>query len=60
MRQLMAGRPRRDHAMSALGDHFHVLLDARAIPRDDWPKQGTIPGADIKANGFVATPGSVH
>jgi hypothetical protein len=28
----------------------------RGIPQDRWPRQGTIPGADIKANGFVAAP----
>jgi Bifunctional DNA primase/polymerase, N-terminal len=50
----------REHAMSTRGDHYHIGLDCRGIPRDQWPKQGPIPGADIKCNGFVAAPGSVH
>jgi hypothetical protein len=41
-------------------DHFHIVIDARSVPDGDWPRQGPIPGADIKSNGFIPWPGSVH
>jgi len=50
----------RDQALSTRDDHFHILVDARNIPVDQWPRQKPIAGADIKSNGFVPVPGSVH
>ena len=50
----------RDDAMSTRGDGFHAGLDMRGIPPARWPRQGKIPGADIKAAGFVPLPGAVH
>lgn len=47
-------------AMSVRGSHFHVGIDMRGVPADDWPTQGRTAWGDIKANGFVAAPGSVH
>lgn len=51
---------RREHAISTRGERFHVLVDARSVPADRWPKQGPIPGGDIKSNGFIPMPGSTH
>jgi hypothetical protein len=43
---------------------YHLYLDFRhlraAVPAEDWPKQGDIPGGTLKANGFVGAPGSRH
>jgi hypothetical protein len=55
----------RADACTVRDDHFHILLDARHIDRDLWPRQGRVGiGADawgdIKSNGFVAAPGCVH
>lgn len=50
----------RQDAISTRGDRFHILIDARAVPPGAWPVQGPIPGADIKANGWVPVPGSWH
>lgn len=38
----------------------HYWVDARRVPRDRWPRQGRITGGDVKANGFVPIPGSLH
>lgn len=51
---------RREHALTTRGGGFHVLVDARSVPPDQWPKQGPIPGADIKSNGFIPVPGCLH
>jgi hypothetical protein len=55
----------REDACTVRDDHFHIVLDARGIPRHEWPRQGragTGPGAwgDIKSNGFVPAPGCRH
>jgi hypothetical protein len=50
----------RADAMSTRDDRYHVGLDYRGVPLEKWPKLGGIPGADVKANGFVAAPGSIH
>lgn len=42
------------------GGGYHYYFDARHIPADAWPKQGPIPGGDVKSNGFVPAPGSTH
>ena len=39
---------------------FHLLLDARRLPEPDWPRQGNIPGGQIKSNGFIAVEPSLH
>ena len=51
---------RREQAISTRGAGWHALVDARHISRELWPQQGPIPGADIKAKGFVPLPGSRH
>jgi len=38
----------------------HYWVDARRVPRDQWPRQVNLGGWDIKANGFVPVPESVH
>jgi hypothetical protein len=50
----------RAHAVSTRGGGFHVLLDARRVPPDRWPRQGPIAGGDIKSAGWVPVPGSRH
>lgn len=50
----------RERAVSRRGDHFHVLLDMRAVPLASWPQQGRTPWGDIKAAGFIPMPGSRH
>jgi hypothetical protein len=51
----------RAQALTTRGpDHYHILLDLRAIPIEDWPRQRPIAGADIKTNGFIPFPGSWH
>lgn len=47
-------------AMSVRGSHFHIGVDMRGVPEQDWPTQGRTAWGDIKCNGFVAAPGSVH
>lgn len=44
-----------------LGEHrWHALVDMRAIPHYLWPGQSWTAWGDVKANGFVPWPGSVH
>ena len=50
----------RADALTTRGGGYHVLIDARMVPRDKWPKQGPIPGADIKSTGFIPVPGCLH
>ena len=55
----------RADACTVRDDHFHILVDARYVPRDSWPGQGRAgigPDAwgDIKSNGFVPAPGCTH
>ena len=50
----------RDQAISVRADHFHIAVDARSVPVDQWPRQKPVAGADIKSNGFVPVPGSTH
>lgn len=40
------------------GGGSHLLFDARGL--EDWPAQGKLPGADLKANGFIAVEPSLH
>ena len=51
---------RREHAVSTRGGGWHVVVDMRGVPRDQWPTQGPVPGGDLKANGFLPVPGSTH
>jgi hypothetical protein len=48
------------NAMSTRGSHFHVGVDMRGAADEDWPVQGRTSWGDVKSNGFVAAPGSVH
>lgn len=48
------------NAVSSRGSHFHVLVDMRGVPDEDWPVQGRTAWGDVKAAGFVPVPGSVH
>lgn len=50
----------RADALSTRGGGFHVLIDARSVPPDQWPRQGPIPGGDIKSCGFIPVPGCLH
>jgi hypothetical protein len=47
-------------AMSVRGTHFHIGVDMRGTGEADWPVQGRTAWGDIKSNGFVAAPGSLH
>lgn len=38
----------------------HLLYDARNVAAEDWPRQGKIPGGDLKSNGFIAVEPSLH
>jgi hypothetical protein len=53
----LIGRP---HAFTTRGERYHVLIDARFVPAQDWPVQGPIAGGDIKSNGWIPVPGCVH
>lgn len=46
-------------AMSTRGSHFHIGVDMRPLP-GTWVTQGRTAWGDVKSNGFVAAPGSVH
>ena len=50
----------RQHALTTRGPGYHILLDCRGIPPEDWPRQVPIAGADIKAKGFIPAPGCWH
>ena len=50
----------RADAISTRGGGYHVLIDARMVPREHWPRQGPIPGGDIKSCGFIPMPGCLH
>lgn len=50
----------RADAISTRGAGFHTLIDARAVPPQDWPRQGPIPGGDCKSAGFLPMPGCTH
>jgi hypothetical protein len=63
----------RADAWSLPPNGFHIPVDGRGVPRDQWPVQGPIgmmrdwqhpeiiyAGADIKSNGWVPLPGSRH
>jgi hypothetical protein len=50
----------RQAAFTTRGERFHVVIDARFVPEQDWPRQGPITGADIKSNGWIPVPGSEH
>lgn len=47
-------------AVSTRGPHFHVIVDMRGVPPEDWPVQGRTAWGDVKAAGFIPVPGSVH
>jgi phage/plasmid-associated DNA primase len=47
-------------ALSMRGSHFHIGVDMRGAKEEDWPVQGRTPWGDIKSNGLVAAPGSLH
>lgn len=46
-------------AISTRGSHFHIGVDMRPLP-GTWVTQGRTAWGDVKSNGFVAAPGSVH
>jgi hypothetical protein len=51
----------RAQALTTRGRGFHILLDCRGIPPQDWPpRQVPIAGADIKSKGFIPVPGCWH
>ena len=51
----------REMAFQTRDDHYHVLVDARAFRGTGlWPKQGRVRGGDVKSNGFIPFPGSMH
>jgi hypothetical protein len=50
----------RQHAFTTRGWGFHVVIDARFVPEQDWPRQGPIAGGDIKSNGWIPVPNSNH
>lgn len=39
---------------------YHIMIDGRWVPEQEWPGQGPIGGGDIKSAGFVPAPGSWH
>lgn len=47
-------------AISVRGSHFHIGIDMRGVPATDWPVQGRTPWGDVKSNGLIAAPGTVH
>jgi len=51
----------REQAFTTRGEfRYHVLVDGRWVPEQDWPGMGPIAGGDIKSAGFVPAPGSEH
>jgi Bifunctional DNA primase/polymerase, N-terminal len=42
------------------GGGYHLLFDARLLPKSEWPRQGNIPGGQIKSRGFIAVEPSIH
>jgi hypothetical protein len=50
----------RQHALTTRGQGYHILLDCRGIPPENWPRQVPIAGADIKSKGFIPVPGCEH
>jgi hypothetical protein len=50
----------REQAFTVRGERFHVVIDARFVPEQDWPRQGPIAGGDVKSNGWVPVPNSEH
>jgi len=38
----------------------HLLYDGRSLAAESWPKQGNIPGGQIKSNGFIGVEPSKH
>jgi hypothetical protein len=42
------------------GGGYHLLLDGSGLGEDEWPKQGNIPGGQVKSNGFIAVEPSLH
>lgn len=50
----------RHGAASTRGDGYHVLAHVPDELMHSWPSQCSIPGADVKSNGWVPLPGSVH
>jgi len=51
----------RDQAFTQRGEfRYHILIDGRWVPEQDWPGMGPICGGDIKSAGFVPAPGSEH
>jgi hypothetical protein len=47
-------------AVSTRGGHFHIGIDMRGVPPQDWPAQGRTAWGDVKAAGFIPVPGSLH
>ena len=47
-------------AISSRGGRFHAGVDMRGVPEEDWPAQGRTAWGDVKSNGFIPVPGSVH
>jgi len=50
----------KDQAMTTRGVGFHVYVYVPPELMGQWPTQGPIAGGDIKANGFVPAPLTVH
>jgi hypothetical protein len=56
----LAGHVALNQAASRRGAGWHALVYVPPELLDRFPTQGPIPGGDLKANGFVPLPGSVH
>jgi hypothetical protein len=50
----------REAAFTTRDERYHLVIDARWVPEQDWPKQGPIAGGDVKSNGWIPVPGSEH
>lgn len=50
----------KDRALTTRGVGWHVYVYVPPELMDRWPKQGVIPGGDVKSNGFVPAPFTVH
>ena len=50
----------REHAVTTRGGGWHAYVAVPEALLGRWPRQGPIPGGDVKACGFVPMPGCWH
>lgn len=50
----------KEQAMTTRGAGWHVYIYVPPELMAQWPRQGVIPGGDVKSNGFVPAPLTVH